>query len=925
MLSEDNFPGNAGDVILEAEFTISGGLVLGAPFVQSITVTIPRSQPVGNYRLIVTADVNDEVTESEENNNVDFTADQVIQVDGIPLEDAIDNPEITFEDSEGGMVTTVIEVDTEGDGLWFGEGDIFFVGEGAPSGNNSAAESPPLELGQQSTLMAVIPGPARITFYWSSRTNSESNFVQFTIDGTEPEEGGRLDGVVGFTQASFILPAEENTVAWTYFQGAEPDELNPESVFVDAVSAEALTGFDLVIDNVEFEEGTFVPEQDLIEIVILARNQGVLLAIPEEFMVSVYLSQDQTLGNEDDILLADLDRFSDTFAEDDRFGYAPALDIPSMVVINNELVIIPSGNYFLIVSVDSSNLVDESDEDNNVFVTETNGIFIEPRPNLVPVSFDFITSFPDPETDPEPELILFGDEVQLFFSIRNEGLAINTASFKIQLVLSEDVDFGEASDFVFFSVTETTGLPVGQTRNYQFSRQVPPDTPIGDFFFMGLVVDAEGDVTESSETDNTVGSDDNSQVFSEFTVAQGVGTVDNGFSPNIRNNDLPGIDAPFFAQSLETFDGEAAPQSVDIIDNEVSGFEFDIDNPVGPSVISFAWKVESERAFVTQGSDEQQVLKFDTLNFLIDGVVVKFISGREPDIDWTVESFEVPQGTHTVRWEYQKDGSISSGRDAGWVDRIQTSSPDLEWLPDSADPLGDPGIKLLTVPPVDGFSSGAELQVQLRFTNTGIAEVRSTPPFSIQIRISPDPQYDEEDSQVKNDFILETFSYGLGLNPGEVVELVRNVQIPLNIAVADDYRLMARLDFFNVVLESGESNNEVLSSSADVPINPNISLDEALDFVAPFGWETGGDSTWFGQNSEFAPVAGNSDAVQSSPIGVGEETIIETQLTDFTDPALPQLVNFYWKVSSIQNFNLLRFLISDVEEKRISGDIDWTQ
>ena len=596
-----------------------------------------------------------------------------------------------------------------------------------------------------------------------------------------------------------------------------------------------------------------------------------------------------------------------------------------MVVINNELVIIPSGNYFLIVSVDSSNLVDESDEDNNVFITESNGIFIEPRPNLVPVSFDFITSFPDPETDPEPELILFGDEVQLFFSIRNDGLAINTKPFKIQVVLSEDVDFGEGSDFVFFSVTETTGLPVGQTRNYQFSRQVPPDTPIGDFFFMGLVVDAEADVTESRETDNTVGSDDNSQVFSEFTVAQGVGTVDNGFSPNIRNNDLPGIDAPFFAQSLETFDGEAAAQSVDIIDNEVSGFEFDIDNPVGPSVISFAWKVESERAFVTQGSDEQQVLKFDTLNFLIDGVIVKFIFGREPDIDWMVESFEVPQGTHTVRWEYQKDGSISSGRDAGWVDRIQTSSPDLEWVPDSADPLGDPGIQLLTVPPADGFSSGAELQVQLRFTNTGIAEVRSTPPFSIQIRISPDPQYDEEDSQVKNDFILETFSYGLGLNPGEVVELVRNVQIPLNIAVADDYRLMARLDFFDVVLESGESNNEVLSSSADVPINPNISLDDALDFVAPFGWETGGDSTWFGQNSEFAPVAGNSDAVQSSPIGVGEETIIETQLTEFTDPALPQLVTFYWKVSSIQNFNLLRFLISDIEEKRISGDIDWTQ
>ncbi len=52
---------------------------------------------------------------------------------------------------------------------------------------------------------------------------------------------------------------------------------------------------------------------------------------------------------------------------------------------------------------------------------------------------------------------------------------------------------------------------------------------------------------------------------------------------------------------------------------------------------------------------------------------------------------------------------------------------------------------------------------------------------------------------------------------------------------------------------------------------------------------------------------------------------METQLTELTVPALPALVSFSWKVSSLPNFNRLRFLISDVEQARISGEVDWQQ
>jgi hypothetical protein len=34
------------------------------------------------------------------------------------------------------------------------------------------------------------------------------------------------------------------------------------------------------------------------------------------------------------------------------------------------------------------------------------------------------------------------------------------------------------------------------------------------------------------------------------------------------------------------------------------------------------------------------------------------------------ETFNVPAGNQTLRWAYSKDGSASSGFDAGWVDEV---------------------------------------------------------------------------------------------------------------------------------------------------------------------------------------------------------------------------------------------------------------
>ena len=57
----------------------------------------------------------------------------------------------------------------------------------------------------------------------------------------------------------------------------------------------------------------------------------------------------------------------------------------------------------------------------------------------------------------------------------------------------------------------------------------------------------------------------------------------------------------------------------------------------------------------------------DLLQFFIDGVLQDTWSGEQ---DWRVVSYAIPAGTHSLLWRYSKDGSISSGADAAWIDSV---------------------------------------------------------------------------------------------------------------------------------------------------------------------------------------------------------------------------------------------------------------
>lgn len=70
--------------------------------------------------------------------------------------------------------------------------------------------------------------------------------------------------------------------------------------------------------------------------------------------------------------------------------------------------------------------------------------------------------------------------------------------------------------------------------------------------------------------------------------------------------------------------------------------------------LSFWYKVSSESTY-------------DFLKFYIDGVQQASWSGT---VDWTQATYTLAAGTRILKWEYMKDGSVSSGSDCAWIDNI---------------------------------------------------------------------------------------------------------------------------------------------------------------------------------------------------------------------------------------------------------------
>jgi alpha-tubulin suppressor-like RCC1 family protein len=982
---DDQFVGTVFDLPVDsdapgAEFPFISGLgSVGTPEAQKTrtnTVTVPESVMTGkNFFLGIIVDSDDAIEEVSEVNNTAFTPTASLAVTGLSLREALDLTDPPADDAATpGIDESVPAILTQdGDGNWFGQVDA-----GAVNGNSLS--SPVLEAGQFTSLTFEFDEPREVSFRWKAETSSSQNRLFFGANRvplrpesqTAPET---LSGQRDWSEVSFIVPA--NTPVGFFYEQAVAAE--GDRVFVDdlRVSPEIELP-DYVIDEIDFEAGSYMLRRDRLTVTVTGLNRGANFDFPDDFAVSVWLSRDTEAGDADDVLLGDLNAFG-ILENGTKFVYRASFTLPDSLA---------DADYFVIARVDSGNVVDEfneatpfSDSDNNFAFSEQAGVSITRAADLrvtrlvgdgeLPI---FVGGPADhPDFDPaaqQGEDTVFGtfiveplpgekSELYIRFQVINEGLsAVEAQNYTVSIFMAPSRDTAPEDAINLFDFVETGGLAAGGGKTFEVTTEISDKVEPGRYYYVGVQVDALDEVPESDELDNITRSEENNVFVGKVPLE--VALNDSLNDPSLREwkDGFPGTingsgsDSPWFGQSTTVqldSSQSAAARSGPVPTGGLSEMTTVVEVSGGPRLISFYWKVSSQLDL-----DSGQL---DTLQFSIRKgtsgpyeVIGNPIAG---EVDWTkVEHTIEESGSYTLRWTYAESGDgIRNGADAGWVDNFSAAAPDfVPMYPDSRTDAANPdtstvpGLKV-TATELEGDTTdgklvpGDEILVEFDVRNLGDGFFESV---GAQIRLTPSV------GTVVNLEWTNSGSSDIILLPSARIDVAdgvasggfsRSFEIPPSLTVAGDFFVGVWLDDRRSIPESSESNNLQFTPTAALSLEPLFTLDEALDTdLAPWNsdgreWLLRGDGRWFPVGEDAGTIElETSDGIDAlripGDLRAGQSAIVERIIEG------PVLLEFDWAAVTVPEQNFLELQINGVSQLRefgpeagtplqISGITDW--
>ena len=224
-----------------------------------------------------------------------------------------------------------------------------------------------------------------------------------------------------------------------------------------------------------------------------------------------------------------------------------------------------------------------------------------------------------------------GETLELIVEVNNIGHADSYNLTGSLSSLSSYITFNNST--VTFPILNTS-----QSQNLVFNITVDSNTPVGTniIFPFDVTDQIYSYQTDFNEHAGEINEDYETGDFSNYSWLQGT--------------------FPWVVDGNQIYEGVYSSRSAyNLPDGEESELSIYV-NVLAPGDISFYKYVSSE-------------YNFDFLKFKINGTKVGEWSGE--DTAWSFVSFPVPStGTHTFKWEYDKDGSWSDGDDCAWVDYI---------------------------------------------------------------------------------------------------------------------------------------------------------------------------------------------------------------------------------------------------------------
>ena len=222
-----------------------------------------------------------------------------------------------------------------------------------------------------------------------------------------------------------------------------------------------------------------------------------------------------------------------------------------------------------------------------------------------------------------------GDNFTLSVTMKNVG---NSEAYNVipdVVSSSTDIEIGDVT-------MVTTSFPAGEEFTFTAEVSVASDVENGSVY--ELLCSAIADYTILTST----------YVVTIGNIIEDFETGDfNSYEWNFGGN------ANWTIESTGAYEGTYCVKSGVVSNNQQSVLKIQLE-VLADGEISFYKKVSSESMY-------------DCLYFVIDNAEKGNWSGES---DWSLESFPITKGTHTLEWKYMKDYSYGEGEDCAWIDMI---------------------------------------------------------------------------------------------------------------------------------------------------------------------------------------------------------------------------------------------------------------
>ncbi|MDA0711200.1 MAG: hypothetical protein O3B73_13430, partial [bacterium] len=405
-----------------------------------LSVVIPQTHPLGSYWWLAVVDAAGSVSESSETNNLGLgTVTEVVEkLSDLVVSSPPVGPNGVYR---RGTYKVTTQIKNQGTGANTSEFDVvIFLSEDLVVGNGDD-----IRVGDFAVGSVLQPD--------STRTVE----ISVTIPALQPYRSYHWVAVLD--EAAFVAELSETNNALIGLSVSvvpSPPDLAVENV-TSSTPVERGHVYDISLD-------------------VVNRGDGVTTGA---FQVSLFLTADDSIGNQDDVRVGTA-TLTGLLAAGDRKTVKLSITIPSQQAL---------GTYRLAAVADVGKIETEKDETNNTTFSSVPVDVVPSPPDLLFV------------TDPAGRERVFRGVIDtVAVQIRNQGIGDASGAFDVFVFLSSD-GIADSSDVQVGSVRVAVPIASGQTIDVPIPVIVPPGQPLGTYRWWARL-DANRALNESDETNN---------------------------------------------------------------------------------------------------------------------------------------------------------------------------------------------------------------------------------------------------------------------------------------------------------------------------------------------------------------------------------------------------------------------------------------